>query len=425
MQTTITVREFARLTTSPIQSTLDEATVSQDDFDWLCSLGKAFRNFGATLLQVNDRRWLQLDSYVGVLKTPGGTSIEILPKHYDDGANISECRALLCRMIQAALDLPSREVGAADIELFDAPLSEWVAGQFLRELDHLVKRGLRFDYQRIDEKQRFLRGQLDFGLQLRQPPGRHHLFHIRHDLYLPDRAENRLLKTALSLVANHTQNVANWRRAHELLSLMAEIPQSLRIEEDFKRWTSDRLMAHYTLARPWCELILRQQMPMAVHGDWYGISLLFPMEILFECFVETSLRRHLPINVRLTRQAASRYLCKHKGDGFFQLRPDMLLQQGSDIWVLDTKWKRLNGADAENKYGLSQGDFYQLFAYGERYLSGNGQLVLIYPRTITFQEPLTAFYFSDSMRLWVLPFDLDKQCVIEPNEVLLPKMTRG
>ena len=41
-------------------------------------------------------------------------------------------------------------------------------------------------------------------------------------------------------------------------------------------------MAHYQAIKPWCELILNQQMPIAVSGEWRGMSLLFPMEKLFE-----------------------------------------------------------------------------------------------------------------------------------------------
>lgn len=32
-------------------------------------------------------------------------------------------------------------------------------GQFLAAFDHLIKRGMRFDYQRVEEEQRYLRGQ--------------------------------------------------------------------------------------------------------------------------------------------------------------------------------------------------------------------------------------------------------------------------
>jgi 5-methylcytosine-specific restriction enzyme subunit McrC len=81
--------------------------------------------------------------------------------------------------------------------------------------------------------------------------------------------------------------------------------------------------------------------------------------------------------------------------------------------VLDTKWKLLDAtaATGSDKYGLSQGDLYQLHAYGHGYLDGKGDLVLIYQATEAFSAPLPVFEFPKhpDLRLWVLPFDLKKR----------------
>jgi 5-methylcytosine-specific restriction enzyme subunit McrC len=419
-QATITVREYARLTTETIDSSLDRAQVSSTAFDWLCKLSSSFSKSGAALVHVEDRRWLCLDNFVGVLETPCGTRLEILPKHFESGDCVSESRRLLRRMIQSALDLPSREVGNADLELFDAPLSEWIMHRFLQALDHLIKRGVRFDYQRIEEEQRFLRGQMDIVKQMRQPPGRAHIFNIRHDVFLPDRPENRLLKSALEQVCTATKEPENWRLANELRSLFVEVQVSTNLMQDLRQWTNNRLMTHYRSVKPWCELILKKQMPLAVAGEWQGVSLLFPMEKLFERYVAATLRRALPYDAKLITQAASEYLCTQNGGQIFRLEPDLLIQRGQERWVLDTKWKRLDASDRDNKYGLSQGDFYQLFAYGKKYLKGQGELVLIYPRRMAFQNALEPFEFDGKMRLWVLPFDLEAKSLIDHGATTLP-----
>ena len=86
--------------------------------------------------------------------------------------------------------------------------------------------------------------------------------------------------------------------------------------------------------------------------------------------------------------------------------------------VLDTKWKLLDSAkkNGREKYQLSQADFYQLYAYGHHYLDGNGDIVLIYPKTDAFAEPLPVFEFpkANGMRLWVLPFCLTKRQLMLP-----------
>lgn len=406
----IVVREYARLTTDPVDDTLDQASISPSAFDWLCNLAAGFSKVGASLLQVESRRWLKLDSYVGVVETPCGTLLEILPKHSNDASESTAIasRKLLIRMLEVALDLPVRTTDKTDIQTFQHPLLEWVMKQFVLSLDHLVKRGLRFDYRRVEEEQRYLRGQLDVIKQVRQPSGRAHIFNIRHDLFLPDRPENRLLKSALMRVCRTTQQPDTWRLSHELAGLLAEIPDSKDVQNDFRQWRNDRLMAHYQPVRPWCELVLGQHMPLAVRGNTHGISLLFPMEKLFERYVEIQLRKQLPVPYTLKVQAASQSLCTHQGRKIFQLRPDFLIKRGKDtVIVLDTKWKLISADDRENKYGLSQADFYQLFAYGHKHLLGNGEMLLIYPRTANFTAVLPRFDFSPELKLWVVPFDLD------------------
>lgn len=413
MKTTLTVREYARLTTSHVPNpNLDTAQVSASAFDWLCEQSSKFSKAGAALVHIEDRRWLKLDNYVGVVETPCGTSIEILPKHFEEGDCIQQSRALLRRMIQKSLKLPTREVGATALQRFDAPLSEWVMSSFLEALDNLIKRGLRFDYQRVEEEQRYLRGQLNAARQMLQPPGRQHHFQIRHDIFLPDRPENRLLKTALDIVCKTTQDPSNWRLSHELRSVLLEIPTSRDTAQDFKQWRNDRLMAHYQPVKPWCELIIQQQTPLAIAGEWQGMSLLFPMEKLFERYVAACLRDSLPSDATLHVERRSEYLCEHKEKKVFQLRPDLMITQGAKSWVLDTKWKRLDSEAGSRNYGLSQSDFYQLFAYGHKYLGGQGDLVLVYPKRAAFQEALPVFEYSTGLRLWVVPFDLETGGII-------------
>ena len=420
MTASVTVREYARLTTAPVApGDLDHAQVSESAFDWLCELSASFSRNGAKLLQVEGRRSLKWDSYVGVLETPCGTRLEILPKHHEEGDCLQKGRQLLRKLIQRALDLKTREGSVAGLELFNAPLSEWVMAQFLSELDLLVKRGVRFDYRRVEEEQRFLRGQLNVVAQMRQRPGRQHYFQIRHDVFQPDRAENRLLKSALEQVAKSTKDANNWRLANELRAMLGELPTSRQIALDFRAWSTDRLMAHYQAIKPWCELILNQQMPLAVSGEWRGMSMLFPMEQLFERYVEGWLRGRLEPGARLKAQASRHSLCQHAGSDMFRLQPDLLMEKGAQTWVLDTKWKTLDGGDRANKYGLSQGDFYQLFAYGNKYLGGNGELALIYPRTRRFDRPLPSFDFSPELRLWALPFDLDADTLLVDDEMRL------
>ncbi|MEV3813651.1 McrC family protein [Aeromonas allosaccharophila] len=438
MSSHVVVREYAKLTCKPLEmSSLDQACISEQAFDWLCQLGESFRKQGASLLQLEGRQWLRLDSYVGVLESPCGQIIEILPKNYDHQPGVDDeigtirrTRSWLRKMLASASNLPTREVGEAGLKLGDAPLSEWVMGRFLDELEHLVKHGLRFDYVRVEEEAPFLRGQLDMGRQLRQPPGRQHKFQICHDQFQPECAEHRLIRRALDIVSKATRNAHNWRLSHELQGMLHELQPSREVEKDFRAWRTDRLMARYQGIKQWCELILQRHMPLALHGQWRGLSLLYPMERLFEAYVASKLKSQLPHGVRLTTQARSASLCRYitpggQEEAMFQLKPDLLLEGPPTLKVMDTKWKLINQESRGEKFGLSQQDFYQMLAYGQTYQGGAGDMCLIYPKWRGLDRVIGPFLLANAaqhqLRLWVVPFDLASGEVVFPSEIdLLP-----
>ncbi len=140
------------------------------------------------------------------------------------------------------------------------------------------------------------------------------------------------------------------------------------------------------------------------------------MSRLFERLVASSVRRSLPPGLRLTEQSTRYSLCEHRRAQFFQLKPDLLVEGGPHPIVLDAKWKRIDGGLPSKRYGLDQSDFYQLFAYGHKYLEGQGDLALVFPRTASFGSSLDAFRFSPELTLRVLPFDLDTLDIMWPHE---------
>ncbi len=413
-----TVREYAFISAAyegcP-QSSIDHAYVPESAFNALCTLASTFSQQGARLFEIAGRRKLKLDQYVGIIDTPCGTRLEILPKHIDlsevqDEEQLKEKeRKLLRNMLEVALHLPSREVGAANLSRFKQPIHEWIIEQFLKEFQYLVQRGLRFDYQRVEEDQKFLRGQLKHAQYMRQPPSRKHIFPIEHDVYEVNRAENRLIKTALDVVCKKTKQASSWRLAQELRLMTNEIPKSQNIKHDFQQWQSGRLLALYEDIKPWCELILSEYMPVSTHGSWRGMSLLFPMEKLFEYYVAHHLKKALP-DYQVKTQHASEHICTHKNRDIFKLKPDIYLKHKSTDQgiVMDTKWKLLNQQDY--RYGLKDGDIQQMFAYSHFYLNHSSDVVLIYPKHKNFDKPLDLFEFrvETQARLWVIPFDLEQ-----------------
>ena len=416
-----TVREYAFISVAyegcPTSS-LDHAYIPEKAFEHLCDLSASFSKHGAKVFELAGRRKIKLDQYVGVIETPCGTRIEILPKHVelngvDDKKVIQDERELLQKMLSVSLHLPYREAGSANLNRFKQPLHEWIMTQFLASFERLVQRGLRFDYNRVQEEQKFLRGQLQHVKYMRQTPAKKHIFPIEHDVYEVNRPENRLIRTALEVVCKKTKDASNWRLAQELRLMTSEIPRSQKIQQDFRQWQSGRLLAFYEDIKPWTELILGEYMPVSTSGDWRGMSLLFPMEKLFEHFVAYHLRRNLP-EYKVKTQHATEHICEHRQSKIFKLKPDIFIdrsQANVKNIVMDTKWKLIDQNDRAGRYGLKDSDIQQMFAYSHYYLKRESEVILIYPyRKDKFEQPLEDFSFryTDGAKLRVVPFNLDE-----------------
>ncbi|ONG41381.1 restriction endonuclease [Alkanindiges hydrocarboniclasticus] len=414
-----TVREYAFISVAYKDcpdSSLEHAYIPEKAFEHLCEIAASFSKHGAKVFELAGRRKLKLDQYVGVIETPCGTRIEILPKHLDlNGTSGQEIilaeRKLLQKMLSVSLHLPYREAGSANLNRFKQPLHEWIITQFLASFEHLVQCGLRFDYNRVQEEQKFLRGQLQHIKYMRQPPAKKHVFPIEHDVYEVNRPENRLIRTALEVVCKKTKDANNWKLAQELRLMTIEIPRSQNIRQDLRQWQSGRLLALYEEIKPWTELILGEYMPVSTQGEWRGMSLLFPMEKLFEYYVAYHLRRGLP-EYNIKTQHATEHICEHRQSKIFKLKPDIFIERpNAKPIVMDTKWKLINQSDRYGRYGLKDSDIQQMFAYSHFYLKHESEVMLVYPyRADKFDYPLEDFLFRNTTeaRLRVVPFNLDE-----------------
>lgn len=417
----IQVREYSQITTdSGLEPSLDIGVVKQATFDWMVDV---LHQSGKTekVLVIKNRKILKLGKYVGYLQSPKGEAIEILPKTGLGVESAKKSRIILQQMLMTALSLKPREVGQASLKRLNQPIHEWIFLQFLNELRLLITKGIRFDYERIEEESSYLKGQLQVAKQLRRMPGRDHLFDIRHDVFTPNRLENRIIKSALLAIKGYCKEPNNWRMANEFSHLMNQINSEPKPMSSFHKWRSSKLMQTYEDIKPWCKLILEEFNPNFQKGKHNGISLLFPMEQLFEKYVEVNVNKQIQSSYKLKPQASSQYLTEHhcieKGQvsEWFKLKPDLLLISKQQNQVLDIKWKLINEmADTvEHKYNIKQSDLYQLFAYGHKYQDGKGHMMLIYPKHDNFTLPLPCFSYSESLHLWVVPFCLEEKVLIE------------
>lgn len=376
------------------------------------------------LTQRRGHRAVQVTGFVGVIRAPDGYQIEVLPKVGKViGAGALKARQLLIEMLCCLQTFRHLRMDPAKLAAARMPLLEIFIGEFLSAVGNVVKRGLRSHYATEQGNLFALRGKLVVASHLRQNLYRADRFFTEHDEFSIDRPENRLLRTALQCALRLTTSQAHQQLARELQFVFAEVPISMQPNLDYQRVRLDRGMGYYEEALAWSKLILDQQSPVTGHGGNTAPSLLFPMEAVFEAFVAKHLAKQLTRTLHLKSQARTHHLVRHREENWFCLKPDLLIKDThTALLVLDTKWKLLDGqkANGTKKYGLVQSDFYQLQAYGQSYLNGVGDVVLIYPRTEAFEQPLPVFEFprTEGLRLWVLPFCLTSRQLLIPGNAL-------
>ncbi|UOB74136.1 McrC family protein [Pseudoalteromonas sp. APM04] len=200
--------------------------------------------------------------------------------------------------------------------------------------------------------------------------------------------------------------------SQELLFAFNEVPLSTNYKNDFSTVKLQRGMRHYDVPLSWARLILEGYSPQSMLGENNAYSLLFPMEAVFENFVAKYLKQRVTNPQKLSSQVQSKSLVTYGDRSYFRLKPDLCLKDLAGLTaVLDTKWKLINQNKklGKDKFGLSQGDFYQMLGYGYKYLNCEGDLVLIYPKTDNFEQALTNDFYYDKeqkLKLKVVPFDV-------------------
>ena len=168
-------------------------------------------------------------------------------------------------------------------------------------------------------------------------------------------------------------------------------------------------MRHYEPVMQWVELFLFNQGLTTFAGRHVNLSLLFPMEEVFEDFVTHSFRRYQD-HYAVVSQGPRQYLATVESQEAFMMKADISLLNGNRVtFILDAKWKRINALGNDPKHDIHQADMYQLFAYGKRY--GCRTVALVYPQTEQFSEPLHYGFLGaanrhDGLTLICLPFDV-------------------
>lgn len=379
---------------------------------------------GKEVLQfARNGKFLQARSYVGTIQTKSGLTLEILPKTVAKDSEtlrevkIKTSREIFMQLLHLLHKLPSyKQIDSVNLErLKNISIFEIYIFMFLKEVELIIKRGIKSDYIEQEGNLFYMKGKLLINEQIRRNTVHEERFYMAYDEYSQNRAENKLIKSTLLLLTNLSTDFTNKRLIRQHLEHMHQIQPSTNYDKDFRSCKKGRGMEHYYHAMIWAKVFLKKESFSSFSGDTIAFSILYPMEKLFEAFVEWWL-------VNLVKKCPSYQVQAQNGEtnfvqGLFGVRPDYLIKNNNDkvLCVADAKWKLIgSNTESSEKLSFSQADFYQLFAYKHIFSDkkdnqqNNIALRLYYPKT-EYLATSQVFKYFDGQKLIVVPLDIKEE----------------
>lgn len=355
------------------------------------ALERLNKKLGASILRATTyrgKRVFKAASYVGVVRL-GHDIIQILPKiDYGTNREQSATRNLLYLLEQVG-QFPIRPSDLAPLLQRGQNWFEILTRLLATELQAQWQRGPYRHYQLVEEELPTLKGKWRIDQQLRQP-ARQHQFAVAYDEFTIDNQLNRIFRLVVERLWQQTHDSSNRRLLSDLrqwLDTVALLPH-LTVR-DASPTLINRLNHQFEPALNLARLFLGGETIEVRVGKLDTFAFVFDMNQLFEAFIVGFMRRYraeilppLLQNCTFHPQARqhTRHLARKVTRPVFRLKPDLALRSGDSFpLLLDTKYKRLKAADA--RLGISQADFYQMFAYAHRYQCPH--ILLVYPQIET------------------------------------------
>lgn len=377
------VPEYGRVPVGP-----DGVTRAQAKALLAAARAHPLANTSASNILYERNSHLHASQMVGVIAARE-CSLEILPK-VDLEAPDEEpetVRSRLVDMLDVALDLKLGAGEAARIARNAPSLLEILIRIFADQLLTQVRRGLPRAYLPCEDDLPALRGHLDIRRQFTVHAVRPDRLACRYDVLSHDTPLLQLMKACVMRLVRHARRTSTRRLLDELRILLADVSdveparvaREISLDRTTHGWRSLLTLARQLLGHDWQDTRSARDAPE-------GISLLFPMNELFEAYVAALARCALsPLGVEVKAQAGWVFCLGDWSDEndeprgrLFATRPDLMLRRdGRTLAIVDTKWKAIGRDVSDKKRGVAQGDVYQMMAYAQLYRAD--RLMLLYP----------------------------------------------
>lgn len=247
------------------------------------------------ILLPDGRKALNPARYAGIITLKDGTQIELMPQICaDQEENAVVSKSMLLYMLDSMNEVPIRKVDELYFKKEQLNIFEICVRMFTDEVLNVVRNGLKQTYVPYQGNETFVKGKTLYSEHAKRNFAHKEKFYVEYDVFSINRAENRLIKTALKKLDKLSTNTLNRKKIGMLLMSLDGVDDSSNIFRDFKAVIEDRSMNKYFNALKWCRLfLLNQGTTTFFAGGKVSYAMLFPIDKLFCGCIATSLRKQI------------------------------------------------------------------------------------------------------------------------------------
>jgi len=355
--------------------------VVRESFDWITENDITTKEFEELIQYLEEKypnepiielryKRLRFINYVGVIVC-SGVRYEILPK-----INLSKKdeRKALISMLSHTNFLPISFYEKIKNGEDQSDLLTVFLKLFLERLFRELNKGPYVSYETNTENLTVLKGKLELSQHTRFNAFQRTRVYCSYDEYTVNNSLNQMFKAALFIVRKetrlHTLKLQLERCLNYLESVDLIDSQTMKRKKIFFNRKNERFKDAALLAK----MIIDHASIYSNGEHSSSFSFLFPMNLLFEKYIEAALYEAIG-NDKVVSQHNEKRLLRNRKTGYrnILLKPDFVID--SQI-ILDTKWKTSTYQDRLN---YSQADIYQMYAYITSYTNAK-RCILLYPK---------------------------------------------
>lgn len=306
---------------------------------------------------------IKFKQFVGVIQVDGLT-IEILPKidNYEEDEKIWQ--KVLIEMLKVTRKLKVQKVGEANVSKQKIHLLDIYFEWFLNEVQLLIHQGLIKQYYKETSNVKALKGKLEFAGHISKNLVHKERFYTTHQVYDKDHLIHQILFKALNVVERCSKGSYIYSKCKTVQLDFPEVKTISVSEASFSKVPLNRKTAPYETALAISKFIILHFAPNISRGSENMLALLFDMNSLWEEYILARLKQ--------TEEEITVYGQQSKTfwDGI-SIRPDIVIEKGNETFLIDTKWKNINGGKP------STDDLRQMYVYNDYWKSYKA--MLLYP----------------------------------------------